>query len=223
MNAVARLVLGFLVAGLLVTGGCRSSADRMRVLEAKKAESEKQNEDLKKANADGRAELLRSETEREALQAQLHAAQDALMSRPAVHLDNEALREMPGVSVKDGGSTIVLASDVTFRPGRADLNKDATRTLGQVAASLKSVEQIGKIRVEGHTDADPIKKSGWKDNRELSLARANQVRRYLVSQGISESLVAVEGFGESKPIASNKTEAGKAQNRRVEIILHPAE
>ena len=165
--------------------------------------------------------LLRSEADKEALEVQLRAAQDQLMNRPAVHFDGEKMP--PGVSVKDGGSTIVLASDVTFRPGRADLNKDATRALGQVAASLKNVQQIGKIRVEGHTDADPIKKSGWKDNRELSLARANQVRRYLVSQGISEDLLSVEGFGEAKPIASNKTEAGKAQNRRVEIILHAAE
>lgn len=223
MNAVARLALGFLAAGLLVTGGCRSTADRMRVLEAKKAEAEKENEDLKRANADGRADLLKSESEREALEAQLRAAQEQLMNRPTVEFDKEALKEMKGVSVKDGGSTIVLASDVTFRPGRADLNKDATRTLGQVASSLKNIQQIGRIQVAGHTDADPIRKSGWKDNRELSLARANQVRRYLVSQGIPEQVVSVEGFGETKPIASNKTEAGKAQNRRVEIILHPPE
>lgn len=230
MNAAIRIALGLLATALILVGGCRSTTDRMRVLEAKKAEAERQQEELRRANAQKQAQLLQEQAEREKLEALLaaererKAAEAAAEPAPAVTMDTSALRNLrgQGVSVRDNG-TIVLASDVTFRPGRADLSGSAAKTLREVAQALKNVDQIGKIQIQGHTDADPIRKSGWKDNHELSLARAKQVQRFLMSQGIDGSVLEVEGYGADRPLGSNKTETGKAKNRRVEIILSRAE
>ncbi len=122
----------------------------------------------------------------------------------------------------DGGATITLASDITFQAGRSDLNRSAQTSLQRVAAALKRERtNIHEVRIEGHTDSDPIRRSGWKNNEELSLARAGSVRKFLVAQGIEEDLLAVEGYGPTKPVASNSSNEGKAKNRRVEIVLVP--
>ena len=76
------------------------------------------------------------------------------------------------------------------------------------------------IDIVGHTDTDPIKKSKWKDNWELSAQRSLAVVRYLISKGIPKETILEVGRGESQPVASNSTESGKAKNRRVEIVEH---
>ena len=72
----------------------------------------------------------------------------------------------------------------------------------------------------GHTDTDPIQKSGWKDNWQLSSERALSVARYLVSHGVPEKQVRAVARGSTQPVASNSTATGKAKNRRVEIVVH---
>ncbi len=72
----------------------------------------------------------------------------------------------------------------------------------------------------GHTDTDPIKKSGWKDNWELSAERALSVVRYLVKKGVPNSGVRACGSGSARPIGPNSSAAGKARNRRVEVVVH---
>jgi len=85
---------------------------------------------------------------------------------------------------------------------------------------LRSKYSGRHIDVVGHTDTDPIKKSPWKDNWELSAERALTVIRYLIQRGIPENQIRASGCGEARPIASNATAAGKARNRRVEIVVH---
>ena len=75
------------------------------------------------------------------------------------------------------------------------------------------------IRVQGHTDGDPIKKSGWKDNWELSCERALTVVRQLTKAGINPKNVCAAGFGRHRPVADNSSRAGKSRNRRVEIVV----
>lgn len=118
-----------------------------------------------------------------------------------------------------GTITVTLPNAILFSSGKETL-KDAT------IAELKHVmtvinERYGdkQIEVVGHTDSDPIKKSKWKDNWQLSSERALSVLRYLVSNGISEERIVAVAAGESRPIASNGTESGKARNRRVEIVV----
>jgi chemotaxis protein MotB len=112
-----------------------------------------------------------------------------------------------------GSVTVRIPDAILFSPGRADLKDSARKTLDQVAGVLRG-EYSGKvIRVEGYTDTDPIKKSGWKDNLELSLQRAASVHRYLASKGVDGSRMYAAGFGQSKPLSS------KEKSRRVEIVV----
>lgn len=227
---------GMLVLAALVTvTGCRSNTDRIRVLEAEKAESERENQELQHQQSELRGNVIRAEgdaeTERarsEALEAKLELMRNQPRETeptPTVRIDVDALRRaFAGTAVvvnqrDDGGATIILASDITFKAGRADLNNRAQSTLARVATALKEVEGFDELRIEGHTDSDPIRKSGWTSNEELSFARASTVRKYLVAKGVNETALGVEGFGSARPAASNKSPEGKARNRRVEIVL----
>ena len=76
--------------------------------------------------------------------------------------------------------------------------------------------------MEGHTDNEPIKYSGWKSNWELSTARATSVLHYLVDdKGVNPKLVKAVGYGEFRPVAANDTPEGRQLNRRVEIVIQP--
>lgn len=227
VNGFARTALGLAFVGIVLMGGCRSTTDRMRVLEAEKADAEMRNKSLVDEVAQLSARSIQNQKDLARERARADAAvkrADALAPRRPgdfVVIDPSKF-EVEGVEVRpneDGGATITLASDVTFRAGRADLSARAVEILKRVAAALKSTEGVRAVRIEGHTDTDPIRKSGWRNNEELSLARAKMVRKYLVTQGFAEDFLSVDGLGASKPVESNKTKAGKARNRRVEIIL----
>lgn len=111
--------------------------------------------------------------------------------------------------------SIVLLEDVNFKRGTAELEGETTETsLSDLAAFLKENPQI-KIRINGHTDnvGDP----GL--NKELSLERAGSVRNFLIEQGVDFESLRISGWGGTRPIASNATEAGRAKNRRVELAV----
>jgi chemotaxis protein MotB len=232
-RVIPRALVVLALGALLQTTGCRSSTDRMRVLEAEKADAERRNQQLKQKEAEMRAQMVKAEGDAESERAKAEALEARLAlannrdasSASGSKIDVGSLKRQfdgTGVQVMEregGGATLVIASDITFNPGRADLNRKAETTLGKVVRTLKETKGVGKIRVEGHTDSDPIRKSGFKSNEELSLARANSVQHFLVAQGIDETIVEVAGFGDDVPAAPNDTPAGKAKNRRVEIVL----
>jgi outer membrane protein OmpA-like peptidoglycan-associated protein len=80
---------------------------------------------------------------------------------------------------------------------------------------LKANPQIAKVRVEGHTDSVGSDET----NLTLSQGRAESVMKYLTDKGVDASRLEAKGFGESKPLADNKTEEGRAKNRRVEFVI----
>jgi outer membrane protein OmpA-like peptidoglycan-associated protein len=109
---------------------------------------------------------------------------------------------------------IVNMPDVLFDTGKADLKPTARERLAKVAGILISYPDI-RVEVDGHTDS-----TGSLDfNERLSQQRADSVRSYLSSQGVSSSAITTQGFGPSQPIASNDTAAGRQQNRRVELVV----
>lgn len=118
-----------------------------------------------------------------------------------------------------GTTTVNFVGDALFDPGQAVLKQDAKGNLNKVASVLKKQWNGKPVKVQGHTDSDPIKKSHWASNQDLSQARANSVRDYLVSQGVDTNRVTAEGFGDAKPKDPAKTTAAKAKNRRVEIVV----
>ena len=103
---------------------------------------------------------------------------------------------------------------ISFLLGSATLTENATTTLAQVVEALNQHSEL-RLRVEGHTDntGDP------NFNLALSTERAQSVVNYLINQGIQESRLVAEGFGDRQPIASNDTREGRVQNRRIEFKL----
>jgi len=206
------------LAGLVLTVGCRSAkTDRIRYLEAENAKLSVENSSLSDDVASEQAAKYREAEAKEKAEAESlrkDATIDALARRRG-SLDSE-IGARKGVAVD--GNVITISSDITFQPGQATLTAQAEKTLADIASVVQKRE-FRSIRIEGHTDSDPIKRSGWKSNEQLSQARAESVRKMLGSRGIQLTLMETVGHGASKPLKSNKTSAGKATNRRVEIIL----
>jgi len=126
--------------------------------------------------------------------------------------------EGTGVSVTRQGENIILnmPSNVTFKSASADLNASFFKVLDGVALVLKRYDKT-VIEVAGHTDN--VGKTDY--NQGLSERRAGAVAQYLTSKGIKQERTIIIGGGENHPVASNDTEAGRAQNRRVELTLLP--
>ena len=119
-----------------------------------------------------------------------------------------------------GTITVTLQNTILFSPGKATLKKATSAELDHIRSVLRSKYSGRQIDVVGHTDSDPIKKSKWKDNLELSAQRALSVVRYLVAQGIPKKEIRAVGCGANRPIVSNANASGKAKNRRVEIVVY---
>jgi len=119
-----------------------------------------------------------------------------------------------------GTITVTLPNTILFSPGKATLKKATNTDLNHIQSVLQSRYSGKQIDVVGHTDSDPIKKSPWKDNWELSAQRALSVVRYLIKRGIPEERIRAAGCGAARPIASNATASGKARNRRVEVVVY---
>lgn len=119
-----------------------------------------------------------------------------------------------------GTITVTLENSILFDPGKATLKKSSSTELNHIRSVLEEKYPNKKIDVVGHTDADRIKKSKWKDNWELSAQRALTVVRYFVSKGIAENRIRQAGCGAARPVASNASVSGKAKNRRVEIVVY---
>jgi chemotaxis protein MotB len=132
------------------------------------------------------------------------------------------LKGKVGLALAERGLVITLANNILFDSGKARIKNDAGPILGKIANVIKNRAPDKNIGIEGHTDNIPIKYSSWKSNRELSTARANNVYHYLVDRaGLTPSKLRTIGYGQFRPIAGNNTAAGRAKNRRVEIVILP--
>lgn len=116
------------------------------------------------------------------------------------------------------GIKVTFDSGLLFSVNSSTLTPEMKNTLKEFAATLKEYQDTN-VLIDGHTDSDGTEKH----NMNLSEDRANSVSNYLSSQGVASSRLGIRGFGESQPIASNNTAAGKKQNRRVEVALWASE
>lgn len=121
-----------------------------------------------------------------------------------------------------GTITVTLPNTILFDSGKASLKSATSTELDHILSVIKQKYADKDIDVVGHTDTDPIVKTKdlWKDNLELSAQRALSVARYLTSHGIPEKQVRAAACGSARPVASNANAAGKAKNRRVEIVVN---
>ena len=122
-----------------------------------------------------------------------------------------------GWTAVPGGAMIAIDFELLFRSGKADLRSEAIRALDPVVRTLNSEYATQDVLVYGHTDDVPIKKSGWKDNYELSAQRALSVVRQLKARGLNPTRLVAAGCGEHRPVVPNSSAANRNKNRRVEI------
>ena len=126
------------------------------------------------------------------------------------------------VTQDERGVVITLAGDAFFYSASARINIEATRDiLLRLGTYLDSPELRGrKFRIEGHTDSYDVDPDGpWEDNWQLSTERSRAVLRYLAALGINENHFQIAGFSSTMPLSSNDTEEGRANNRRVDVII----
>ncbi len=133
------------------------------------------------------------------------------------------LKGVEGVSLslEKRGLVITFLDEILFDSGKAKIKPQAFPSLDKVAAIITEKAADLNVGVEGHTDNEPIKYSGWKSNWELSTARATSVLHYLIDQGVSPARLVAIGYGEFRPVVSNDTQEGRFKNRRVEIVILP--
>ncbi len=137
-------------------------------------------------------------------------------------LREEIARGKLAVEMQGRGLVVTVVAEVLFDSGKAGIKPEAENILNKVIDVLKDKVPDKSILIEGHTDNEPIKYSGWKSNWELSTARATSVVHYFIDKGsFDPSRLSAAGCGEYRPVASNDTEEGKAQNRRVELVILP--
>jgi flagellar motor protein MotB len=125
---------------------------------------------------------------------------------------------------QNGERRVAIVLQNSFRPGNASLsyNASAVKAVVGVGKLISESYRGSRVAVEGHTDADPIRKSKWDSNEALSLARAEEVRKLLRQAGVPEGNIQAVGMGARNPVARGATERAKAQNRRVEIYIYPS-
>ena len=116
----------------------------------------------------------------------------------------------------------VVAGDLLFPEGGYQLGSNAQAALGQFVPRLQNL-QNAKVVVYGYTDNQPVgpalRRAGITNNIDLSSRRADNVVAYFRSQGVNPEILSAKGFGDTHPVASNDTPQGRAQNRRIEIVL----
>lgn len=132
-------------------------------------------------------------------------------------IESEGLEGMVVLDVEERGIIVRFADQVLFDLGEAELKPEFRTVLERFAQALLPWED--PIRVEGHTDNLPIVTAAYPSNWELSVIRATTVVRFLIEQGVEPDLLSAVGYGEYQPIADNNTPEGRAQNRRVDVVL----
>ncbi len=170
-------------------------------------------------------ELARVEQEKAAKEAELKRltqAQEDLTKSLQSEIDKGNIRIQ---QIKDR-LTINMLDKVLFDSGKSEVKPTGLTVLKQVSDVVKTIKDK-QIRIEGHTDNVPIGsrlQEKFPTNWELSTARATSVVRFLIERGgVDRSNIAAVGYADTRPVASNDTDEGKASNRRIEITLYPKE
>jgi len=183
-----------------------------------KTESEAQVAQLKSENADLGRRLADTEAECAQKDAELRDLKSGKAVKPGAGKETKAAQ---GWEATAQGDKISVGTDVLFSAGQASLTNEGKKALNKIVNDLKGTYANLPVRVYGYTDSDPIKKTKnrWEDNLDLSANRAMAVTRYLTANGIKHDRIETIGMGETHPVASNSTAAGKGKNRRVDVIV----
>lgn len=178
-------------------------------------------EDLKKAQAqqqvDTNAALTQARSDLTTSQADTNAAnQRTAEANARAKSIEERLAKLASVKADARGTVVTLSGSVLFASNKYALLPGAEARLNEVSAALLD-DKERNIKIHGYTDS----KGSDEANMTLSQKRAEAVRAYIVSRGYEPDRIVAQGMGKSEPIASNDNAEGRANNRRVEIVLEP--
>jgi chemotaxis protein MotB len=223
MGALGRKIVLLIVVmvsyGLL--SGCENYKKKYTALNV-------EHQNLKGLYDNCKATLDSSSTEKQELSAKLVEGEQTIEDlKKQITERNQTPGEATGfgdyqvdLNAAEGTITVTLPNTILFDSGKASLKSSAKGDLDHIVSVINEKYSGRMIDVVGHTDTDPIKKSSWKDNWELSAERSLSVVRHLNSNGIPDSRIRAIGCGAGRPVAPNTTASGKARNRRVEIVVH---
>lgn len=177
------------------------------------------NQEIQRLLADRDQQLRQYQLEKESQLTDLERAKKDLENSLSKELsDYKAKLEMT-----ERGLVLTFLAEIFFDSGKAELRKDASVSLQKVAQVLKGPALHSNVAIEGHTDNQPIQKSNWRSNWELSTARALAVVHYFAEQAeLNPQRLSAVGYGEYHPVVSNDVPKTRQQNRRVEIVILPA-
>ncbi|MBL0920681.1 MAG: OmpA family protein [Phycisphaerales bacterium] len=202
----ALALAGGLMASFLV--GCGDDPkQRVALLEQENQELRGRNSQLESQLNEANAQRALLEDERANLESRLGAPGTSGAT------GFEGIEGVDATNLVGGGVKLNVSGDILFDSGRVTLRNEAKRTLDSIASVLKSQYGGRMLRIEGHTDSDPIRKSGWKTNERLGAERALAVEEYLISKGIPNDSMYIASFGPSRPKGTKK------DSRRVEILI----
>jgi chemotaxis protein MotB len=211
-------VVGMVLACMLAAGCCQDQEKQIASLKGELQKAMNENADLRHRVTDAEAREHELQQANQALMSQMGAKdteiaglQKRLSEKPTVRESNAA----PGWETGIFGDRIRIGTDLLFSPGKEVLTKEGKAKLDQIAQDIKTHYTNKPIHVYGNTDTDPIKKSGWDDNWELSCERALSVTRYLIGKGVMPTQIEATGRGQYHP----ESPGDKAKNRRVEIYV----
>lgn len=175
-------------------------------------------ESAAEAPMSAQAALQREKAKAEAAAA-AKASLEKLRDKLAKDLAAKGLSNAVQMEINERGLVVNIITDrVLFDSGQATLRSEGLKVLDTIAPVVKSLPNI--IAVEGHTDNVPISGS-FPSNWELSAIRATTVLRQLVQDGVNGKNISAAGYADEKPLASNTSDAGRARNRRVAIVVLP--
>lgn len=177
----------------------------------------------KQAELAAKEELLKNREERLKMLEEIVRKQDELMNALSDRVKNALMgfdADELSVEMRDGKVYVSMSDKLLFKSGSDAVEPKGTEALKKIAEVMMKNQDIN-MAIEGHTDSIPIKTNRFKDNWDLSVARATSVVRILTDNGVDPKRLIASGKGEFSPKADNGTKEGRATNRRTELVLSP--
>lgn len=211
--------LAAVASAMMLLGGCSNNKKQSELAMQEAAELREQNATLEQSTRDKDARIADLETRL----ANCTPAGAPVVQAAPVQANWQPPAQGFAAPVQSGTSEFIeqsngdlvatLAGNVLFDSGKTTIKDSAKRQLDRIAREIRGQHRGAAIRIEGHTDSDPIRRSKWASNDALSQARADAVKSYLAKAGVPTSKMESIGYGSSKPKSS------KAASRRVEVVI----
>lgn len=202
------LTVGFVVIGL-GGAGCGPDPKEQKISELT-AERDELRRDLSERERQLNNALVREEDARKAID-------DLNVELADIRAEGSKMPDADGWIAGSGFDMISIPGSVLFASGKADLTKSGKKTLDKISSDIRMRYPDRDVYVFGHSDDEPIRKSKWRDNWELSAHRALQVVRHLAGAGISPENLIQASCAEYRPRTPNSNSDARRQNRRVEF------